>query len=187
MPQSRRSQAAPSFEIRGGKARESTVGAQARRRLAQTIVIDRERKRVLLAFHKSGRWRGFYTGFLDEVLADEDPGAAAIRIVAEQASITISRSEHIATFTFISKAWTAADEFEFLAESHRGVPREVETIRPEWFAIDSIPFARMPADDAIWYPAFLAGKRMRGRFHFAGDGTTLLSHEIEEVDRIETS
>jgi len=54
------------------------------------------------------------------------------------------------------------------------------------FAIDEIPYGKMPADDALWYPAFLARKPMKGYFKFAEDGVTLLSHAIEEVDALES-
>jgi ADP-ribose pyrophosphatase YjhB (NUDIX family) len=156
------------------------------RRLAQMIVVDRQRGRVLLGLHKSGRWEGFYTGLLGEVHAGEGPAAAAVRIAREQAGIVISHCEHLATFRFSSDAWEPANEFEFLAESHTGEPRESAALRPEWFAIDEIPYRKMPADDALWYPAFLARKPMKGYFNFAEDGVTLLSHAIEEVDAIET-
>lgn len=152
------------------------------RLLAQMIVADRARGRVLLGFHKSGRWAGFYTGFLDEVRSGEDPANAAIRIAQEQAGIVPGPAEHRATFVFSSNAWGVARELEFLAESYAGEPAESRNIRPEWFALDAIPFARMPADDALWYPAFLDGKKMRGHFDFAPDGRKLLAHTLEELD-----
>jgi len=39
---------------------------------------------------------------------------------------------------------------------------------PEWVAVDSIPYGQMPVDDAVWYPPFLEGKRLAGRFSFSG-------------------
>ncbi|MCS5635012.1 MAG: NUDIX domain-containing protein [Myxococcota bacterium] len=157
------------------------------RQLAQMIVVDRQRGRILLALHKSGTWEDFYTGLLGEVHEAEEPAAAAVRIAREQAGIVISQCEHLATFRFSSGAWAPANEFEFLAESHTGELRESAVLRPEWFAIDEIPYDKMPADDALWYPAFLALKPMKGHFNFAEDGVTLLSHAIEEVATIETT
>ena len=152
------------------------------RTLAQMIVVDRAAQRILLGLHTSGIWQGNYTGFLDEVGPEEDPASAAVRITREKASITVPPGEHRATFQFNSEAWESAQEFEFLVESHSGQPQESGTVRPEWFALDAIPYARMPADDALWYPPFLAGKRMRGHFDFAPDGTTLLRHHVEEIE-----
>jgi ADP-ribose pyrophosphatase YjhB (NUDIX family) len=152
-----------------------------KRTLAQMIVVNRSRQRILLALHKSGRWQGAYTGFLGAVNSGEDPGSAAIRITREQARIVVPGCDHLATFEFKSEAWGIAREFEFLAEDHSGDPVETDTIRPEWFALDAIPYERMPADDALWYPDFLNRKTMQGHFNFAEDGKTLLSHFIEEV------
>jgi 8-oxo-dGTP diphosphatase len=152
------------------------------RTLAQMIVVDREAQRILLGLHTAGPWQGAYTGFLDEVGPAEDPAAAAIRITREKAGIIVPPGEHRATFQFNSEAWVNAREFEFLVESHSGRPQESSTVRPEWFALNAIPYERMPADDALWYPPFLAGKRMRGHFDFAPDGKTLLRHQVEEIE-----
>jgi 8-oxo-dGTP diphosphatase len=152
------------------------------RLLAQLIVVCRASGRALLGRHKSGRWQGFYTGFLDEVRPGEDPAEAAARIAREQAGIAAGPIKHRATFVFVSEAWGRARELEFIAESHSGEPAESETVVPEWFAFDAIPYDRMPAYDAIWYPSLLAGKKMRGHFDFAPDGQTLLAHRIEDVE-----
>jgi len=160
--------------------------ANGERLLAQLIVVDRARGQALLALHKSGRWKNFYTGFLDEVRPGEDPAAAAVRFGREQAGIAAGPADHRATFIFSSEAWGRARELEFVAESHSGKPRESDAVVPRWFAFDEIPYDRMPADDAIWYPPFLAGKKMRGRFDFAPDGETLLAHQVKEVAPDET-
>ena len=152
-----------------------------KRTLAQMIVVDRNRQRILLALQKAGRWQGAYTGFLGAVEPGEDPAAAAVRITRQQSRIVVPAYEHLATFDFNSEAWGIAREFEFLAESHVGDPLESDAVRPEWFDLDAVPYHRMPADDAIWYPDFLDRKTLRGHFDFAEDGKTLLSHCVEEV------
>ena len=52
-----------------------------------------------------------------------------------------------------------------------------------WFKQDEIPYNQMPADDAIWYPPFLNGQKMRGFFNFDAeeDPTLLTSCRVEEV------
>ena len=52
------------------------------------------------------------------------------------------------------------------AEETRGNPR----VQTKWFARDDVPYASMPADDAVWYPRLFAlldaddaGKRERGK------------------------
>ena len=41
-------------------------------------------------------------------------------------------------------------------------------------------FKSMWADDAIWYPLFLAGKKFTGSFHFENT-TTLVKSALKEV------
>jgi hypothetical protein len=161
------------------------MDAAADRKLAQAVVVDRDLERVLLALHKEGRYEGFYTGLLDEILDNEMPAVAAARIAWEQAEIRLGRSEFRALFTFTSALWGRTDEYEFLVEAFYGQPRETRKMRPEWYPIDRLPYQRMPADDALWYPLLLAGKRLQGRFDFAPDGVELLSHEIIEVVEVQ--
>jgi hypothetical protein len=56
--------------------------------------------------------------------------------------------------------------------------RNAPEITTSWFKLDAIPFDLMPADDAIWYPAILEGKRLTGRFRFNRD--VLEEHSIQE-------
>ena len=45
-----------------------------------------------------------------------------------------------------------------------------------WFGQGAIPYPEMWADDRLWMPLLLGGKRFRGRFLF--DGETMLEHEL---------
>jgi RimJ/RimL family protein N-acetyltransferase len=62
----------------------------------------------------------------------------------------------------------------------QGDPRETDEMRPEWFAIDSIPFETMWADDALWFPLMLSGKNFEGAFLFRGQ-TEVLSHRLVDI------
>eukprot|EP00930_Biecheleria_cincta_P018929 TRINITY_DN14597_c0_g1_i1.p1 TRINITY_DN14597_c0_g1~~TRINITY_DN14597_c0_g1_i1.p1 ORF type:complete len:305 (+),score=21.02 TRINITY_DN14597_c0_g1_i1:34-915(+) len=55
--------------------------------------------------------------------------------------------------------------------------------QPLWVPADSVPYHQMPVDDAIWYPPFLDGKRLGGRFVF--DGRRLVSCAVWELSRSE--
>jgi len=171
--------------MKSGAVDEVVEAVVEERRLSQTIVVDRDLGRALLVYHKAGPWEGFYTGLLDEAAPDEDPASAAERIAREHVGIKPGPLSHRATFVFSSRAWGRAREWEFLAEGCEGVPIESDAMRPEWFDFAAIPYDRMPADDAIWYPPFLDGKRMRGHFDFAPDGQTLIAHEVKQVEPAE--
>jgi 8-oxo-dGTP diphosphatase len=58
-----------------------------------------------------------------------------------------------------------------------GEPRETDEAAPLWVPQDRIPYDRMWADDRIWMPEFLAGRRFSGRFLF--DGDRMLGHDLE--------
>ncbi|XP_055337044.1 uncharacterized protein LOC129587356 [Paramacrobiotus metropolitanus] len=55
----------------------------------------------------------------------------------------------------------------------------------EWFDLDKIPYAQMPADDLIWYAKVLDGKRVEGSFSFAGEPKyTVKNFVLNEVKHL---
>lgn len=67
----------------------------------------------------------------------------------------------------------------FLTTKFSGEPSESEEMKPQWFDYAAIPFQQMWADDHIWLPHVLAGKSVRGHFHFADDELTILNQTLE--------
>ena len=63
---------------------------------------------------------------------------------------------------------------------HRMGDRLRRVSAPEWFAFDQIPFQKMWADDALWYPLFLSGKTFEGEFYFENTHD-LKRHELRET------
>lgn len=155
-----------------------------KKRVAQMIVVDHEAKRILLAYHKTGEMADYYMGFLDEMRKDEPAQDAATRIAQEQCGIIVPQAELRALLIFTGEEFDSVDEYEYYATVFEGEPQETDAIRPEWFDFDKIPYSKMPADDAIWYPPFLSGKLQRGEFHFAAGMKNLLRHELYEVDSL---
>lgn len=49
---------------------------------------------------------------------------------------------------------------------------------PQWFDVSAIPFSRMWADDAHWYPHLLCDARFRAHFLFRGQ-EECVSQKIE--------
>ena len=54
---------------------------------------------------------------------------------------------------------------------------------PKWFHIQEIPFQDMWADDKMWFPLFLAGKKFQGYFLFEGHDV-ILKHTLKEVSSL---
>lgn len=67
----------------------------------------------------------------------------------------------------------------FRARDCRGKAVETEEAVPLWTPVDAIPYGEMWADDAIWLPWLLEGRRFAGRMLF--DGDTMLGHEFERL------
>ena len=151
------------------------------RQLVQTLVVRPDERQILLGLHKAGEFAGFYTGLLGACETGEDLEIAARRVALELCELDIRRLELRAVFEFREDGSDdIVDEFEYYCGTFSGRPTETHRMQPEWFDVEAIPYDRMPADDAIWYPPFLAGKRLRGSFVFAKDGTALLSYDLTE-------
>ena len=66
----------------------------------------------------------------------------------------------------------------FRAAGFRGDPVETEEAIPLWTPVDAIPYDEMWADDRLWLPLLLDGKRFDGRFLF--DGDQMLGYAVSE-------
>jgi hypothetical protein len=64
-----------------------------------------------------------------------------------------------------------------------GQPTESDEMQPIWFEHSAIPYGQMWADDALWYPLYLAGRRFEGVFAFRGATHELVWHELQEVQQ----
>ena len=51
---------------------------------------------------------------------------------------------------------------------------------PKWFKYEDVPYSQMWADDQIWMPMILAGKKVEGEFLF-GDDNNILEHNIRTL------
>ena len=151
-------------------------------RIVQTLIIDPGTGRVLLGYHTGGIFAGNYTGLIGYANDGEEPEEAARRVAIELSGLTVGDLELRAIFNFIDSETGDEEEYEFLCKRFSGEVRESESMRPEWFAINEIPYDKMPADDEIWFPLFLEGKKLRGQFNLSPDMQEVLSHNLKEVD-----
>lgn len=137
-----------------------------------TLCIISEPDRVLLGMKKRGFGVGKWNGFGGKVAEGESIEDAAKREVVEECGLTV---ELMAPAGILKFTWEGQDDiFEvhvFRVDRWSGDVVESEEMRPQWFAIDEIPYAEMWPDDKFWLPAFLEGRTCNGAFHFAQDGS----------------
>ena len=147
-----------------------------------TLAFIIENNRILLALKKRGFGAGRYNGFGGKLLENETFEDALKREMLEESGIQVLRAEKVGIHSFMSTE-RPDEELEvhvFHVTSYSGEPIETEEMKPEWFALDTIPFETMWPDDQYWFPLFLADKKFRTKFLF-GENDTVLEKDIQEV------
>lgn len=142
-----------------------------------TILFVVEPGRVLLIHKKRGLGAGKINGPGGRLEAGETPLDCALRETREELGIEALGVRQLGELRFQFVDGLSIHGFVFRADGLRGEPRETEEAIPEWFPLDRIPYASMWADDELWFPHLLAGRRFSGRFLFADD--RLLDARVE--------
>ncbi len=140
---------------------------------------------VLLGMKKRGFGAGKWNGFGGKLEPGEDPFAAAIREIKEEAGVDVLASNLCdrgeLTFRFRDNAdWDNRCRV-FVAEQWSGEPSESEEMLPSWHAMNALPFESMWIDDPHWVPLVLAGKKIRAEFSFNTEGDAVQSFTVAEV------
>jgi 8-oxo-dGTP pyrophosphatase MutT (NUDIX family) len=145
------------------------------------VCYIRDRGRVLLQLKAEGRFGGGYWNAPGGKLTDgESPVEAAVREVREETGLTVEdlRGHGTLRFHFGETAESDITVHVFSTERFAGTVTPNEEGRLEWIDEAALPYAQMWADDAIWLPHLLAGRRFDGTFWFSEDMRQLLSHEL---------
>ena len=132
---------------------------------------------ILLIRKKRGLGAGKINGPGGRIEGDESPLEAAIREVEEEVGVTPIGVHEQGELRFQFVDGYAIHVYVFSATDCLGKVRESDEALPIWTPLREIPYDQMWADDAIWLPWMLEGKRFSGRFLF--DGDALLDGESE--------
>jgi 8-oxo-dGTP diphosphatase len=124
---------------------------------------------ALLIHKKKGLGAGKINGPGGRLEPGESPRAAAIREVEEELRVTPTGVKQRGELLFQFVDGHSIHGYVFTATGCRGEPQETGEAIPLWTPLDRIPYDRMWADDRLWIPLMLAGRRFRGRFLFDGD------------------
>jgi len=149
-----------------------------------TLVIVQHDNKVLLGMKKRGFGAGRWNGFGGKVQPDESIEDAARHETSEEAGIHVADLEErgIITFTFEEND-DVLEVHIFRSTQFMGQPLETEEMKPQWFAVDAIPFDQMWKDDPLWFPLFLDNKLFRGAFHFNADHQ-IIKQELSTVSAL---
>ncbi len=134
-----------------------------------TLMMILRDGQVLLIRKKKGLGAGKFNGPGGRIEAGETPVQAAIREVQEEILVTPAGVCEAGELKFQFADGHSIHGYVFTATGVEGVPKETEEAIPYWFPVGAIPYHEMWADDRIWMPLLLEGRRFVGRFLFDGD------------------
>ncbi|HJO02999.1 MAG TPA: NUDIX domain-containing protein [Acidobacteriota bacterium] len=135
--------------------------------------------RILLIRKKRGLGAGKINAPGGRLEAGESWQQAAIREVEEEVCVVPGAVSEAGELRFQFVDGYSIHVRVFRGEHYAGEPRETDEATPLWFPLDAIPYTEMWADDILWLPLLLQGKRFTGRFVFSGDA--LLDHRLETI------
>ncbi len=149
-----------------------------------TLCIIHQHPKILLGMKKRGFGAGRYNGFGGKVDDGETIEDAARREIQEEAGISVNALNKVGIIDFEFQGNPEIMQVHiFKADNFSGEIAESDEMRPKWFQIDEIPFAKMWPDDIHWLPLFLSGKKFKGKF-FYGGADVILEQDLFEVGEI---
>lgn len=150
-----------------------------------TLALVRNGDKLLLGLKKRGFGAGKWNGFGGKVEHGETIFDAAKRELLEESGLAAEALQKcgLVTFTFADGSPTLELHY-FSVTSFTGSPVETDEMKPQWFPISEIPYELMWADDRHWMPLFLRGEKFLGMCHYAGNLSTILTHDMRAVEEI---
>ena len=156
------------------------------RTIRATLALFMNENKMLLGEKK----RGFAKGTLNGIGGKQDPGEtieqAMIRECQEEVGATPTQYEQVGRIDF--DMWYKGEHanmemYIYKCYKYDGEIKETKEIIPNWYNINEIPFNRMLADDLLWIPFVLKGKKVIGKVKF-DENMKMLYHNIVPVDVI---
>ncbi|KMQ51243.1 NUDIX hydrolase [Chitinispirillum alkaliphilum] len=142
------------------------------------LCFVRDNDQLMLIHKKTGLGKGKINAPGGRIEQGETPLEAAVRETEEETGIIPKDLVLMADLQFIFTDGYSLRGKVFFAASYTGVMANTPEADPFWCPVHDIPYARMWADDILWLPPVLKGKKMTGRFIF--DNDTMLSHQLLE-------
>lgn len=141
-----------------------------------TLLFVVRNGRILLIRKKRGLGAGKINGPGGRLEEGELPRECAVREVEEEIGVTPTQVEERGELFFQFVDGYSIHVWVFRAAGYQGETVETDEAVPLWFPLDEIPYGEMWADDRIWLPLMLDGRRFHGRFIF--DGDAMVDHHV---------
>ena len=145
---------------------------------ATLLFIVRD-SQILLINKKTGLGAGKINGPGGRIDPGESAYDCAIREVEEELCVTPTGVRMAGELYFQFIDGYSLHGSVYTASGFEGELCETSEAAPLWTQVDRIPYDRMWADDRLWLPLMLEGKRFQGFFIF--DGDEMLDSQVEEV------
>jgi 8-oxo-dGTP pyrophosphatase MutT (NUDIX family) len=91
-----------------------------------------------------------------------------VRETLEEIGITLdpTKAEKCAIITFHAGGVPDFEVHVYRTSTFRGEPRETESMVPNWYVVDAIPFERMLESDRMWFPELVRGKKFCAKVYY---------------------
>ncbi len=139
------------------------------------FVLDGDR--ALLIRKKRGLGAGKVNAPGGRIDPGETPAQTAVREVQEELGVTPLDVDERGQLSFQFVDGLALHVHVFLARAHEGEATETDEAIPLWTPLTALPYEEMWADDRVWLPVMLEGRRFALRAVF--DGDAMLWHEMD--------
>ncbi len=147
----------------------------------ETVCIVHQPPKILLGMKKVRFGRGKYNGFGGKVTEGETIEQTAKRETLEEAGIEIINPEKMGELLFQFQTEEPDHLVHiFRTEEYKGIIKESEEMKPEWFYTENIPYKQMWADDEYWLPLLLEKRKFIGNFIFNRD-FQIAEYKLKEI------
>lgn len=141
------------------------------------FIVPPGEERVLLIRKQRGLGAGKINAPGGRIEPGETPLQAAIREVREEVCVEARDITEHGTLSFQFVDGYSLYVHVFRAREFSGEPAPTPEAIPMWLDPSALPWDEMWADDRLWVPHLLAGRRFEGRFIFEGEA--MLDHVLE--------
>jgi 8-oxo-dGTP diphosphatase len=124
---------------------------------------------LLLILKKRGLGHGKFNAPGGRLEAGETPEQAAVRETQEEVGLTPLGLKSAGRLDFAFTDGYSLRCHVFTADAYEGTLTETDEAAPFWCAESDIPYGRMWADDRLWIPLMLDGRRFEAQFVFDSD------------------